>query len=216
MGRRDDCGLASRHLRDNESVIEDTRAEAREQHEQDAAFIRHGFVTRADLERSMSGYDAGVPFALLYRREAMQEAAQAELGRLAEIQDRAKWIEGIRRRLRLVAEVHRCWVWGHPNGGWDWWCQRDDCNSGPDTRVPVWADAVAEAIAHARSFVPQPPDETPVTGLDLMVMWIRVDQVRAEQDAFAAALPGRMAAVAEEINSEFGGWLPEGVRFEWK
>jgi hypothetical protein len=231
------------HLRDNESVSEDTRTEALEQPEycnvcenfpclgnHPPGEVEPDVITEAldlynrtaqalwDNLRSFVPEPGYVPiyFSPLRNSLVIREGFEAEK-RAADERDRREWTESIRRRLGLVAEVHRCRAW-HTTDGWLWWCLRPGCpSSGGFGRAKLSFDGASrQAFAHARSFVPQPPDETPVTGLDLMVMWIRVDQARAEQDAFAAALPGRMAAVAEEINSEFGGWLPEGVRFEWK
>lgn len=179
-----------------------------------ATFIWRGLVTRAELERSMSGYDAGAPFALLYRREAMQEAAQAELCRLAEIQDRAKWIEGIRRRLRLVAEVHRCWVW-QSVGLWHWWCLRDSCGAAHHNLLSQ-PEAFTDALAHTRSFVPQPPEPERWSELDVLAFEAAWDAVQDHQARFAAALPARAAEVAEQVNEVFSGLLPDGMRFEWK
>jgi hypothetical protein len=41
------------------------------------------------------------------------------------------------------------------------------------------------------------------------------DAAHAAETAFIAALPGRMQAVADEINERLAGVLPEGMRFEW-
>ena len=93
-----------------------------------------------------------------FRFAGMQAAAQAELRRLAEVQDRAEWIEGVRRRLGLVAEVHRCWVWWGVEGTlWTWWCYRLRCPArGGEPSQP---EAFAAALAHVRSFIPEPPEE---------------------------------------------------------
>lgn len=37
----------------------------------------------------------------------------------------------------------------------------------------------------------------------------------AADEAFRAALPGRMAAVVDLINGQLAGALPDGLRFEW-
>jgi hypothetical protein len=134
-------------------------------------------------------------------------AKRRELERLA----RREWIEGVRRRLGLVAEVHRCFVYGHPGGHyWAWSCQRGDCllsGYGYLTQPP----AFAKALAHARAFVPEPVEEAPVTELDLLAYDAAWAAMRAQQDAIAAALPVRANAIAERIN----GILPDGLRFEW-
>lgn len=130
----------------------------------------------------------------------------------AEERDRREWLEGVRRRLGLVAEVHRCHVW-RGLWGWMWFCRRPGCN-----RVwhdcPSQPDAFAAASAHARSFIPEPPEQEPPTELDLLAFDALWAGMRSEQDAFAAALPGRMAQIAERVN-EFLGGLPGGMRFEW-
>jgi hypothetical protein len=112
----------------------------------------------------MIGYDAGAPFALLYRREAMQEAAQAELGRLAEDRDRREWTEDIRRRLGLVAEVHRCRVSQCWCCAWNWDCLRPGCWSGE--HCGSQGNALASALAHARSSIPEPPEQEPWSELN--------------------------------------------------
>jgi hypothetical protein len=95
------------------------------------------------------------PFCL----DGMQAAAQGELRLLAEVQDRAEWIEGVRRRLGLVAEVHRCQVHqGNPE--WIWSCLRDGCHAA-GYFCPSQEDAIGKAVAHTRAFVPQPPEEEP-------------------------------------------------------
>lgn len=133
----------------------------------------------------------------------------------AEDRDRREWIEGVRRRLGLVAEVHRCHVERSTCGPeWAWSCLRADCDA---FRVyyPAQPEALAGALAHARAFVPEPPADAPVTGLDLLAFDALADAAREQDEAFAAALPGRMAAVAGVINAGLAGILPEGVRFEW-
>jgi hypothetical protein len=148
-----------------------------------------------------------------FRYEAMQAMAQAELSRLAEERDCREWIEGIRRRLGLVTEVHRCHVFrGNPE--WIWSCLRDGCYAAGYFCLSQ-ADAFAGALAHARAFVPGPPEEIPVTELDLLAFDALWAGMRAEQDAFAAVLPRRMEAVADVINEYLAGVLPDGMRFEW-
>ena len=148
------------------------------------------------------------------RAEAMQAAAQAEVRRLAEVQDRAEWIEGIRRRLGLVVEVHRCWVW-QSVGLWHWWCLRDSCG-GAHHNLPSQPEAFADAFAHTRSFVPQPPEPEPWSELDVLAFEAAWDAMQDQQARFAAALPDRIAEVTEQVNDTFAGLLPEGMRFEWE
>jgi hypothetical protein len=135
-------------------------------------------------------------------------ARRRELERLA----RREWIEDVRRRLGLVTEVHRSWVWWSPGeqDSWTWWCYRKHC-PGHGGGYPSQQAAFADALAHARAFAPEPPEEAPVTELDLLAFDALWAGMRAEQDAFAAALPERANAVAERIN----GILPDGLRFEW-
>ena len=87
---------------------------------------------------------------------------RAEARRLAEEQERREWAEGIRRRLGLVAEVHRCQVW---RCGWEWaWlCAREGC---PVTRAgyPSQPAAFKDALTHARAFVPD--GRGPLTDLE--------------------------------------------------
>lgn len=137
--------------------------------------------------------------------------------RTAEEQDRREWLEGVRRRLGLVAEVHRCDVFkaGVFNPRWVWCCERDDC-SAMELHCPSWAEALAAALAHARAFVPEPPEPEPWTELDVLAFEAAWDAVQAEQERFAAAFPRRVAAVAERVNETFGRLLPDGMRFEWE
>lgn len=132
--------------------------------------------------------------------------------RLAEQEDRQAWIGRVKRRLGLVDEVHRCWVWRGSDKWWHWWCQRDLCYAGEGPLYGSQPDALHDALAHARAYLPGPPEETPVTELDLMAFDALWAGMRGERDAFAAALPGRMNAAAELLSEG----LPEGMRFEWE
>jgi len=132
----------------------------------------------------------------------------------AEERDRYEWTEGIRRRLGLVTEVHRCQVYGAGGGMWAWMCQRSDCDLS-DYGYRSQPEALARALSHARSYVPQPPKPEAWTELDLLAFEAAWDAVRDQQERIAAALPARMAAVAGEINATLSGVLPEGMRFEW-
>jgi hypothetical protein len=74
--------------------------------------------------------------------------------RAAAERDRREWLEGIVRRLGLVSEAHRCIVHkGNPE--WIWSCRRKGCYQG-GYFCPSQADAFSRALAHARSFIPQP------------------------------------------------------------
>lgn len=138
-------------------------------------------------------------------------AGRRELERLAQ----CEWIDSVRRRLGLVAEVHRTHVHQEKvSGYWSWTCRR--CAEGTICAYDSQPEAFAWALAHARSFIPEPPEEEPVTELDLLAYEAAWDAVRAEQGAFEAALPGRMNAVAGLINEWSAGLLPDGMRFEWR
>jgi hypothetical protein len=139
---------------------------------------------------------------------------QAELNRLAEERDRREWVEGVRRRLGLVAEVHRPRIRRTSPWSWGWHCQRAGCTEA-EVGCMYLKEAFGDALAHALAFVPEPPEETPVTELDLLAFDALWAGMRAEQDAFAAALPGRTEAVANVINEYLAGVLPDGMRFEW-
>lgn len=137
--------------------------------------------------------------------------------RLAEEHDRREWIEEVRGRLGLVSEVHRCRAWYAGDGWWRWWCLRPGCPCGGFARRGPGgsAQAYAEALEHARRFVARPAEPEPWTELDVLAFEAAQDAVRDQQERFAAALPGRMAAVAGEINEALAGVLPDGMRFEW-
>ena len=83
-----------------------------------------------------------------------------------EERDRREWLEGITRRLGLVAEVHRVRVWKRGEGDWAARCLRPGCPAG---RGVGWAPdqqyALGDALAHAWHFLPLPPEETPGDGL---------------------------------------------------
>lgn len=87
--------------------------------------------------------------------------------RLAEEQDRREWLEDIRRRLGLVAEVHRCRVWKRGEGDWAARCLRPGCLAGVGLGwAPSQQYALGDALAHAGAFLPLPVDDEPVTELD--------------------------------------------------
>lgn len=83
-------------------------------------------------------------------------------------QDRREWIEGIRRRLGLVAEIHRVRVWKRGDGDWAGMCLRPGCPAGrPLGWAPSQQYALGDALAHAWHFMPLPPEEEePPPGLD--------------------------------------------------
>ena len=87
-------------------MSDDIHAEARERHEQAAAAIRRGLVTLAGLEQAITGCRP-IYFSPLRNSLVIREGFAVER-RAAEERDRREWIEGVRRRLGLVAEVHRC------------------------------------------------------------------------------------------------------------
>jgi hypothetical protein len=49
-------------------------------------------------------------------------------------------------------------------------------------------------------------------GLDYLVS----EPIRQEESDYAAALPRRMAKIAGELNEQFSGYLPDGMRFTWE
>jgi hypothetical protein len=121
----------------------------------------------------------------------------------------------VKRRLGLVAEVHRCFVYGDDQGhGWAWMCLRPCCDrSGWGYRSQP--ASLAKALAHARAFVPETPEEEPLTELQwALCMALTADMAR-QRETDEAALGARIAAVAEQVNGALAGILPEGMRFEW-
>jgi hypothetical protein len=125
-------------------------------------YVRRSPAARAELKRALLAYVA---------EEHRRREVAAAKRRRAEEQDRIGWIDGIRRRLGLVAEVHECRVWQIGERWWAWECLHRGCwdadwqhsvNSEP-TRAAVWA----KASAHSRRFVPSPPEDAPGAGLDL-------------------------------------------------
>ncbi len=190
-------------------------AEALEQYERAAASLQYGWAAQA----AAPGWSfAGGPiyFSPLRNSLVIREGFAMEK-RAAGERDRREWIEGIRRRLGLVAEVHRCRAWYAGDGWWKWWCLRPGCPCGGFARRGPggFEQAVGEALEHARRFVPKPAEEEPFTELDLLAYEAAWDAVRDQQERMAAALPARMSAVAEEINEAVAGLLPDGMRFEW-
>lgn len=90
-----------------------------------------------------------------FRAEGRRFAEALREKRLAEEQDRAEWIDSVRRRLGLVAAVHRCRVRQCRCGEWKWDCLRPRCWSGD--HCGSHGNALASALAHARAFLPEPP-----------------------------------------------------------
>jgi hypothetical protein len=98
---------------------------------------------------------------------AFREEFPVVVRRAAEEQDRRELIEAVRRRLGLVAEVHRCRVWKRGEGDWARRCLRLGCPAGqPLGWAPSQEYALGDALAHAGAFLPLPPEEEPGTGLD--------------------------------------------------
>jgi hypothetical protein len=109
--------------------------------------------------------------------------------------------------------VYRCGP-----GDWGWFCQREGPGRCGEVGhyLPSLGEAVGAAQEHTRAFIPEPSEETPATELDALAFEALWARMRAQQDAVAAALPGRIAEVAGEMNTRFAGALPEGMRFEWE
>lgn len=153
------------------------------------------------------------PFSLL--RDRIPREPSREQQRLAEERDRREWIEGIRRRLGLVTEVHRCHVERSTCGPqWGWSCLRPDCGEWRVYR-PTQAQAFAEALAHARSFIPKPPGEEPLSELDWAVYRALSREAARQRIADEAALAWRIEMVTGQVGEALAGLLPDGMRFEW-
>ncbi len=193
----------------------DVLGEALERYERAAALLRQGWVTRLEAQREYLGQDIRPIYFSPFRNSLVIREGFALERRAAKERDRREWTEGVRRRLGLVTEVHRCWVYGTETGDmWAWICQRPECgisNYGYGSQRA----ALAKALAHARSFIPQPPEPEPWTELDVLAYEAAWDAVRDEQERFAIALPVRAAEVAEQVSEAFTGLLPEGMKFEW-
>jgi hypothetical protein len=127
-----------------------------------AEYTRRGAAARAELKRALLAYVA--------EERRRLEAAAAKRHRDEE-QDRREWIDGIRRRLGLVAEVHECHVWQIGERWWAWKCQRRGCWDADWQRTsnsePTRAAVSAKASAHSRRFLPPAPEVAPGAGLDL-------------------------------------------------
>lgn len=65
---------------------------------------------------------------------------------------------------------------------------------------------------HLRTLISSLPleDQAEVAGL-----MAASSEMERREAAYAAALPGRMADIADLINDGCGDLLPEGMRFEW-
>jgi hypothetical protein len=134
-----------------------------------ATFIWRGLVTRAELEQGILGYDMvpaprpdPPPYSPL--RNWFCAGPSIAEQRAAEERDRREWTESVRRRLGLVAEVHRCRVSQCWCCAWNWDCLRPGCWSGE--HCGSQGNALASALAHARSFIPEPLEEEPWSELD--------------------------------------------------
>jgi hypothetical protein len=103
----------------------------------------------------------------------VQQGSAAER-RAAGEQDRREWTEGIRRRLGLVAEVHRCWV--YRGAGWAWMCLRAGCETS-NYGYGSQPRALTKALAHTRSFMPEPPEGEPSGELDWVTCKALADTV---------------------------------------
>ncbi len=139
---------------------------------------------------------------------AMEKRAAGE-------RDRREWAEGIRRRLGLVAEVHRCKVYRCNPGDWGWWCRREHCGM-VGHFLPSQAEAVTAAQEQTRAFVPEPPEEEPLTELQWALYVAFSEDAERQREADEAAFGARIAAVTEQVGDAFAGILPEGMRFEWR
>lgn len=133
-----------------------------------------------------------------------------------EERDRQEWIEGIRRRLGLVTEVHRCRVWLCSCSRWGWSCRRPGCPEWHSCKFKSPDKAFGPALAHARLFVPQLPEPEPWTDLDVLAYEAAWDAVQDGHRRFAESLPGRMMAVTDQVNDALSGILPDGMRFDWE
>lgn len=65
---------------------------------------------------------------------------------------------------------------------------------------------------HLRTLISSLPLEDQADVVSLMAA---TTPAQREEAAYAAALPGRMADIADLINDGCGDLLPEGMRFEW-
>jgi hypothetical protein len=135
-----------------------------------ATFIWRGLVTRAELEQGILGYDMvpaprpdPPPYSPL--RNWFRAGPSIAEQRAAEERDRREWTEGVRRRLGLVAEVHRPRVRKTSPRSWGWHCQRPGCTEAA-VGCMYLKEAFGDALAHARSFIPEPPEQEPWSELD--------------------------------------------------
>lgn len=142
--------------------------------------MRYGMRSR---EQAVLAYDVALPkwpaVPPYHPLRDQVRAARAGARRLAEAEDRQAWIGQVKRRLGLVTEVHRCWVYGGDDGSmWAWICQREGCGISNYGYRWQW-QALARALAHTRSFLPEPPEETPVTELDWAAYMTMADGIPA-------------------------------------
>jgi hypothetical protein len=115
---------------------------------------------------------ASLTWAQLKMLEALrrEQAARTERRRAAEARDRAEWIEGIRRRLGLVSEVHEYRTWQVGAEYWAWACLRPGCAYSEARSVNAEqskARVVSRAAAHRRRYLPSAPESVAGAVLDL-------------------------------------------------
>ena len=129
-----------------------------------AEYARRSATARGELKRAVLACIA---------EERRRREAEAAKRRRAEEEDRREWIDGIRRRLGLVAEVHEYRVWQIGERWWAWECLHAGCYVSDWQRASASCSertkgaAVAKASAHRRKFMPAPPDAAPGARLDL-------------------------------------------------
>jgi hypothetical protein len=122
------------------------------------AYVRRNAALRWELARRLREREAG-----LTRKAAERSRAEA--------QDRREWINGIRRRLGLVTEVHEYRIWQVGERWWAWACLHPGCRDADwqhtSNSEPTRAAVIARASAHRRRFVPPAPEPAPGATLDL-------------------------------------------------
>lgn len=116
---------------------------------------------------------ASLTWAQLKMLEALrrEQAARTERRRAAQARDRSEWIEGIRRRLGLVSEVHEYRTWQVGAEYWAWTCLRPGCvyseGRGRVNAEQSKAGVASHAAAHRRRYLPSAPETVAGAGLDL-------------------------------------------------
>jgi hypothetical protein len=127
------------------------------------------------------------PFREAARRWAGSQAA----ARLAEREDRERWIADVKRRLGLVGFGEL----GYRIETAIWF--REHCMPGCDRTDPHDGRVSGECAENGERIF-RTYEEA----------WVAK---RVADEAFVAALPGRAAAIAEQLSA----LLPDGLRFEW-